>query len=226
MKANLFILLLISLAIHGNAQIFHTKPKYIQLKVDLLDILDSYPRIGIGYEIKYSKISLWQSIHYGWDGISFDQNSRYFENEFTYWGIKTGLKRNIFDLDGEFFIGVQLAFDHTKAAMSDDVYYDLNGKSALLYDKADYLRDRVGLMVENGYEYFIGNRFSVEIGYGFGVRRIQNYYKNIENPFSLKDVEPVEIRNKTLYKYVGTLWRPAAIASIKFGYSFSSRIHE
>ncbi|MEO6133132.1 MAG: hypothetical protein ABIQ02_14925 [Saprospiraceae bacterium] len=226
MKGRIFILLFIVLSIDGFAQTFHVKPKVIQLKVDLQEIVYAYPRIGIGYESKFSKISLWGSVHFGWDGLAIQKNSPYYDDEFIYWGGKAGLKRTYYNGKGEFFLGVQLSMDYTKTGMTDDVYYDLKEKSALLYDKANYLRERVGLLVENGYEFYIGKRFSLELGYGIGIRRIQNWYKDIENPFSLNDVEPIQIRNKTLYKYVGTLWRPAAIASIKFGYTFSSRLYD
>ncbi len=217
MKINFLILLFIVLSIQVNSQIIHTPPKAIQVKIELLELLYSYPRIGIAVEEKYAKYNLWLSSHYGWNGLPVKNNSRYFDNEFIYWGIKTGIKRIYSGGSGEYFLGAQLGMDHTRAQMTDGVYYHIKEKDALLYDKADCLRDRVSFFIEHGYEFFIGKKFSIEWSNGLGVRRIQNWYKNIENPFGLKDVEPVKIRNKTHYEYVGTFWKPAFISSVKIG---------
>ncbi len=217
MKTSLLIILFILLSVHAHSQLVHNPPREIQLKIELLEMLYSYPRIGLELEEKFTKLSAWSSIHYGWDGLPTKYNSRYFDDEFIYWGIKTGIKRIYSGGSVEYFLGAQVGMDHTRAHMTDGVYYHIKEKNALLYDKADYIRERVSFFIEHGYEFFIGKKFSIEWSNGLGVRRIQNWYKNIENPFGLKDVEPVKIRNKTHYEYVGTFWKPAFISSVKIG---------
>jgi len=218
MKRSLLTTIVILYFLNGWAQIPDHFYHAFQVKIDPLEIGYSFPRLGIGFEQKFTKHSLWSSFHYGWDGLSTKHLNRYFDGEFNYWGIKAGLKRIYPSGIGEYFIGAQLGYDKTSANIIDDVFYDLDRNTAVLYDQAKYQRSRVGLLLENGYEFFIGNRFSIEFSAGLGIRRIEKWYKNVENPFVLNEVEPRVFRNKTQHKYVDTVWKPAFIGSVKFGY--------
>lgn len=189
----------------------------IYLKFDPVEIAFAFPRVGIGIEKKLLKHSLWASFHYGWEELNFGNDLNYYSEPFNFWGIKTGVKRRYPDGIGEYFIGSHLAFDHTSSEVFEDVYYDLKNDDAILFDKGLFQRDRIRLFFEQGYEFFSGDRFTLEMSGGLGVSRIEISYKDVENPFLLNDVEPRHYHRKSQHKYAGIKWRFAFTGAIKFG---------
>lgn len=217
MKKLLFPFMLIPFYLSGWTQTPYPFYHAFQIKVDPLEIGYTFPRLGICFEQKSTLYSYWSSFHYGWDGISIDTISRYYDGEFNYWGIKAGLKRIHPISVGEYFVGGQLEYDKTGANILNDVYYDLNRNIAVLFDNAKYQRSRVGLFLNAGFELYFGHRFSMEVSAGPGIRRIEKWYKQVVNPFVLNDVEPREFRTKGYRKYLNTVWNPAFIGAVKFG---------
>ncbi len=218
MRTALVYLLLICFFRHIHAQ--HESPffKAFQIKPEPLEFVYTFPRLGLGFEQKFEKHSLWVSFHYGWDGLPMNLFNQFDEGPIHFWGINTGLKRIYPNSAGEFYWGLQMTFDKTSAERLDDVYYDLRKKEAVLFDKATFQRNRIGLFIENGYEFFITHRLSLEISTGIGTRLIDRWYTNVDNPFRLTEIEPITFRRKYQHKYVHTTMNLAFTSSIKIGF--------
>ncbi|HUR30430.1 MAG TPA: hypothetical protein VMZ69_03300 [Saprospiraceae bacterium] len=220
MKLNLFVAIIIfsvfCLKIHAQENSNHS----LQLKIEPFEFNYSFPRLGIGFEQKWRQNSVWSMIHHGWDGIATTHIKRYFEEGYQYWSFEAGIKKLYPHPAGLFFIGARLGYDKTSANVSDDVFYDIKSNRAILYDQAGYRRTRFNIFSEIGQEFFFG-KVALEYYGGFGLRRMENFYANINNPFVLNDVEPLVYRKRTQHKYAGTGWKPAFIIGIKIGYTIS-----
>lgn len=190
----------------------------LQLEIHPLEIAYAYPRIGLGLEKKFSNYSLWSSVHLGWAGLDYKNGGRSLGQDYTYWGIKSAIKKFYPTGSGEYFFEGQINFDKTSSTYTDGVYYNLEMNTAVLFDEAKYRRSRLGFIIEHGYEFFMGNRLSMEISGGVGIRRIKTLYDDVENPFLLSEVTPREIKKNRHEKYVGVFWRPAFTGSLKFGW--------
>lgn len=192
-------------------------PSDLYIKFEPSELLFDYPRLGIGLEKKFIKHTIWSSFHYGWEGLNFGNKLFYFSDPFRYWGIQAGVKRRKPDGFGEYFTGLHIAFDHTSADVFDDVYYDLNDRQAILFDAATFQRDRIRLIPELGYEFFSGDQFTLEFSGGLGISWINIHYKEVENPFILNDVEPIQHRRRSQHKYAGVKWKVALAGAVKMG---------
>src|SRR5688572_21981562 len=155
------------------------------VKLEPSELAFDFPRIGIGVEKKFSRHSIWTSFHYGTEELHFGNKSFYYTDPFHFWGLKAGIKRIFPDGLGEYFIGPQLSFDKVSGPVSHDVFYDLRNNDAILFDSAFFHRDRIMLFLDNGYEWSLGNRFTIETSFGAGISRIHILYKDVENPFLL-----------------------------------------
>ena len=192
----------------------------LQLKIEPFEFNYFFPRLGIGVEQKWEESSVWSMVHYGWDGLANAHIKKYFAGDYRYWSVEAGIKKLYAHYAGLFFIGARLGYDKSSANVLDDVFYDLNSHSAVLFDQASFRRSRISLFSEIGQEFIFG-KVVLEYYGGFGLRRIENFYVNINNPFVLNDVEPREYRKSTQHKYVDTSWKPALIIGIKVGYTIS-----
>lgn len=188
-----------------------------QIKVDPISLAYDFSRAGIIIEKKFTRHSFWIA---GYKGYNLDasQNRDVLMGYYAYNGIQVGLKRIYPESKGEYYFGGHVGFDHAHRYYSADVYYDLDQNSAVLFSGASYRRRRLSAFAETGYEFFIGNRFSIEMAGGIGLQSIQNYYRSVRNPFELEDVPPREFRRKYFHKYVGNFWKPAFSYSVKFGW--------
>lgn len=187
------------------------------IKIQPVELLYDYSRLGIGIEKKFNRQAIWASYHFGRDltcAACKDDPTRYF----TYDGIQLGMKWLFPDGVGEYYIGGKVVFDLSRKNYFREVYYDLDRRTAILYDAATYKRTRLGLFAETGYEIFLGPRFSIDIATGIGLLSIQNGYENVQNPFELEEVTPLNRRRKYQYKYVEQIWRPALTGALKFGW--------
>ncbi|MFZ1677753.1 MAG: hypothetical protein WBP41_09080 [Saprospiraceae bacterium] len=191
--------------------------KALLLKLEPLELGYNFSRIGIGIEKKFTTSSIWTSFHYG---TNLDQAQLRDDpsNHFVYYEMELGVKRIYSDAIGEYFFGGNVGFDKAKRYIDDDVYYDIDRKFAVLFDNAYQYRNRISLFLENGYELYVGKRFSIESSAGIGLRSIQNRYKFVQEPFQLNKVEPREICKKSQYKYVGQWFKVAFTAGLKFGW--------
>ncbi len=191
--------------------------KAFQIKLSPFEVLYDYYRIGMGVEKKFEHHAVWASLHVGRElaGYSTSESPTGY---FTYQGIQAGMKWIFPDGFGEYFVGGKFGYDRARKFYEDDVFYDIESKTAVLYDQAYNIRKRIALFVDNGYEFFIGPRFSIEVSAGLGVMSMENSYEDVENPFSLNDVEPLNRRRKYQYKYVDQIWRPAFTGAIKLGW--------
>ncbi|MDQ3016298.1 MAG: DUF3575 domain-containing protein [Bacteroidota bacterium] len=208
-------LCLISIALEGQDE----KPFYKawQIKLESLPVFYNYPRLGLGVEKKFEHYSINISLHRGYDLAQRshrDDPSDYYD----YYGVQAGMKWIFPDAIGEYFVGGKLVFDKSKKHYSQDVFYDIGRKIATLYDAAYYKRSRLGLILDTGYEFYLGKRFSVELSAGLGVISIQNGYYGILNPFELQDVEPRSRQRKFSHKYVEDVWRPVMSGTLKLGW--------
>lgn len=221
MKTSLFVVTLLCMA-HSllSQKDSNTSSSALYVKLEPIELAYNFPRVGIGLEKKFSEHSIWGSFHYGSEELNFGDNLNYFSEPFTYWGLKAGIRRIYPGGVGEYFIGPHLSFDKVSAEITDDVFYDLRNKDAILFDKGTFHRNRVRLFFESGYDFFSRDRFTLEISGGAGISRIEIRYKNVENPFLLNDVEPRHYHRRSQHKYAGTIWKPALTASLKFGVRF------
>ena len=188
-----------------------------QIKIDPLPLAYDYSRMGIGLEKKLNRHSIWSTFYWG-TNLDMSQLVDDPNGHYNFWGIQVGLKRILPTSAGEFYYGIKTGFDKSRKFYSGDVYYDLDGNFAVLYDAAYYYRTRLNLTVETGHEFYVGNRFSIEISSGAGIVSLQNGYKYVENPFHLEGVYPKEKRRKLQHKYVDDIWRLGFSAAVKFGW--------
>jgi len=188
-----------------------------QIKVEPLELGYDYSRIGIGIERKFVSHSLWTAFHYG-TNLDYSQAQDSPSGHFEYYEVELGAKRILYSDYGEYFFGGNVGFDKGKRYVDDDVYYDIDGKFAVLFENAYNDRTRLSLFLENGYEFYIGKRFSIETSAGLGLRSIHNYYSSVTNPFLLNNMEPREYRKKSQQKYVGRWIKVAGTAGLKLGW--------
>ena len=217
MKTLLSLLIFLSVNLRLPAQDGHTFKQLYQIKVEPLELGYDYSRIGIGLEKKFNTGSIWTSFHYG-TNLDYSQAHDAPSGHFEYYEIELGIKRILYNDDGEYFFGGNVGFDKGKRFVDDDVYYDIEGNFAVLFEAAYNYRTRLSLFLENGYEFYIGNRFSIECSGGLGLRSIHNYYDFVENPFRLNNVEPRILRRKYDHKYVGQWIKVALTGGLKLGW--------
>lgn len=219
MKSISLVLFIITFSLCATAQSEEKTEKSFHINVDPTELLYYFPKLSVGIEYKINRMALWTSFHYGSDVLGIKYKPRFYDdNNYKIAGIALGFKRFYSSGSGEYFMGSQIQLDKTTANVIDDVYYDIPNDAAVLFDQAQYQRSRIGLFVDYGYVFYLGERFTVEISGGAGVRRIKKWYKDIINPFELEDVEPVKFRSKSDYKHVRTEFRPAIVGSMKVGY--------
>ena len=195
------------------------KPKQqFQIKLEIAELANSFPRLGIGLAAYAQAYNVWSTVHYGWDGIATGYVNNHFDGHYSYVGINAGVNKLRRSGSGYYLMGLEVTYDDTKATATDDVYYDRLQNTAVLFDTAQFHRYRLGIFFKNGYELPVGDLFTIEFSAGIGIRNINNRYSRVVNPFELADVPPVKVRNKTFHKYGGSSWKPALMASIKIGF--------
>ncbi|HZV69645.1 MAG TPA: hypothetical protein VFG10_08880 [Saprospiraceae bacterium] len=217
MKRNLLFLISLFTGLSLNAQDKRAFHQPFQIKVEPLELGYDYSRIGIGIEKKFMAHSLWTSFHYG-TNLDYSQARDSPSGHFEYYEVELGAKRILYSDYGEYFFGGNVGFDKGKRYVDDDVYYDIDGKFAVLLENAYNYRTRLSLFLENGYEFYIGKRFSIETSAGLGLRSVQNYYSYVTNPFRLNNIEPREYRKKSQQKYVGQWIKVAVTGGLKLGW--------
>ena len=213
----ILVMIMIIIPVLITAQDTHPFYKAFQIKLSPFEVLYDYYRVGLGVEKKFEHHAIWGSLHFGRELAGYSPSESP-SGYFTYQGIQAGMKWIFPDGFGEYFVGGKFGYDRARKFYEDDVYYDIKTKTAVLYDQAYNIRKRIGIFADNGYEFFIGPRFSIETSAGFGVVGIENSYEDIENPFELSDVEPLTRKRKYQYKYVEQIWRPAFTGAIKLGW--------
>lgn len=191
--------------------------KALQIKIDLLPLAYDYSRLGIVIEKKLERYSIYAGGQYG-TNLDMSQLVDDPNGHYSIWALQAGFKRIFPETSGEYFFGLKAGYDKSKKYYSGDVYYDIAGEFAVLYDGAYYTRSRISLFGETGYEFFIGKRLSIELTYGIGIVNMENGYNDVNNPFQLEDVPPREIRHKTRHKYVRNTWYPAVNGGVKLGW--------
>ena len=191
--------------------------KAIQFKVDVLPLVYDYSRLGVIIEKKFERYSVFAGGQYG-TNLDMSQLVDDPNGHYSIWALQAGMKRVFPEAHGEYFYGLKLVYDKSKKFYSGDVYYDIPGQFAVLYDGAYYKRSRISLFGETGYEFFFGKRFSLEIACGLGIVNMENGYNDVNNPFHLEDVPPREKRYKSRHKYVQNIWYPAVSGGLKLGW--------
>ncbi len=217
MKNILIIIAIILTPFFVSSQDVNPFYKAFQIKLSPFEVLYDYYRIGIGVEKKFEHHAIWGSLHFGRELANYSPAEAP-EGYFTYAGVQAGMKWIFPAGIGEYFVGGKFGYDRTRKFYSNDVFYDVDRKVAVLYDQAYNKRFRIAIFADNGYEFFIGPRFSIEVSAGLGVMSMENAYEDIVNPFELNDVEPLNRRRKYQYKYVEQILKPAFTGALKIGW--------
>jgi len=215
MKSILLLSMLFFLVHSSNAQTYPLDRDF-QIKLQIGELVFDFPRIGLGAEQKLEDFSVWTSFHIGWDAINIKTAPYYIDGDFKLWGWKGGGKKINYMIDGENYWGFRIEYDKTNAAITESVFYNIEENTAVLFDRANYNRSRLGFLLEKGYEYEFGI-FSIDFSMGAGIRRIERWYNNVQNPFVLNEVLPKNDNFFRQHEYADTVWKSTFMLSLKLG---------
>jgi hypothetical protein len=141
-----------------------------------------------------------------------------------YFRIRSGLRYN---LSGKRkilnpYIGLQCSYAFRKFTdVKYGFYYDdLPGDSVYFYDKAEINSPVATLSFQWGALLYLGEKFSLDLFTGAGLRFINTTYSNVENPVKgFREIPRDEIFI-TAYKYSGSVVRPHLEAGVRLIYHF------
>jgi hypothetical protein len=162
------------------------KSHRIEIHTTPSSLVDFTPRLRLGVEYQQSeKFAYSLDFGLGNSVINFYRvNDSDLENDYEFWEVRPELKyyflkpNNVVSMYGalEFF------YLETSSSIYDDHYYPENTSTAILFDKADFRKQKMGAHLKAGLKLVANNKFSFDFYVGGGMAYRMVNYTNVVNP--------------------------------------------
>ncbi|MDM8160904.1 DUF3575 domain-containing protein [Labilibaculum sp. K2S] len=168
----------------------HSQPKEkdhtIEIHTTPSTLLDFTPRLRMGVEYQQSdKFAYSLDFGLGNSVINFYRvNDSDLEKDYQFWEVRPELKyyflkpNNVISIYG----AIEFFYLETSNSNYDDHYYPKSTSTAILYDKADFLKQKMGAHIKSGIKIIANNKFSFDFYVGGGIAYRTVKYSNVINP--------------------------------------------
>jgi len=187
-RTSIFIILWTFISLHLYSQEAVESKKSIGFHFMPLTLIDYTPRIRVGVEKRTnSNIGYCLELGYGnywlnknrliFDGMIWNKDYRFFE-------VRPELKY-YFDRHVTYYhcyTAVELFYTHMTDQMSNDYYHNDNTEKIILFDQADYSKDKLGLHIKGGFNIIVFNKLDFDFYVGLGIAWRKIHYQNVINP--------------------------------------------
>jgi hypothetical protein len=160
----------------------------ISVHVMPLTLIDYTPRIRVGVEMKHGN-NISYSLDVGYGNYFLNKNRLIFDGmwwneDYNFFEVRPELKYYFNDPEENFntYCALELFYLHMTDHMTNSYYHKDNTENIILFDQADFLKDKLGLHLKAGCNIIAFNRLGVDIYLGLGVAWRQIQYQNVSNP--------------------------------------------
>lgn len=150
-----------------------------------LSLVDFNPRLRLGVEYRGHN-RLGYHIELGWANHLFKDfgiTESVWSDHYSYFEIRPEIKRYSFESERmDKYFGAELFYSYLSDEFIHDDYYQQNTGENIFFEKANFQRHKIGLMLKAGFKWLVGNRFTIDYSSGFGLAHRSISYTNQVNP--------------------------------------------
>lgn len=150
-----------------------------------LSLFDFNPRIRLGLEYR-AQTRLGYNLELGWANHLFKDlaiNETVWTDHYSFFEIRPAIKRYSFESEGiDKYFGAELFYTYLADELIREDYYEQSTGENIYFEKSNFRRHKIGLMLLAGFKWFVVNRFTIDYSSGFGVAPRSIAYTDQVNP--------------------------------------------
>jgi len=185
-----------------------------------LSLFDFNPRLRLGLELRENRLGY--NIELGWANHLFKDlaiTETIWSDHYSFLEVRPGIKRYSYESERmEKYFGAELFYSYLSDQLFLDDYHEQNTGQNIYFEKANFHRHKIGLMLLAGFKWLVGNRFTIDYSSGFGFAHRSISYTDQVNPQIIEmDLEREEFYTPARKKE-GEYVIPQLSFQLKFGF--------